>query len=76
MSLIAPLTSDGTVPCASCNTPWSIPLLAKFRAAHRLRAEGFAYIDFGDALLINYCPHCDQPAANREVPSWAEPLLN
>ncbi len=75
MSLVAPLSSDGTVLCANCDRPWAVPLLAKFHKVQRLRAEGFAYIDFGDAILINYCPHCEEPV-DREVPSWAETLLN
>ncbi len=75
MSLIALLSSDGTVPCANCNTQLSVRLLAKFHKVQRLRAEGFAYIDFGDAILVNYCPHCEEPV-DKEVPSWAETLLN
>jgi hypothetical protein len=31
---------------------------------HRLRARGFAAIVFDDgAILVNWCPNCDLPAA-------------
>ncbi len=75
MSLVALLASDGDVPCANCNNPWSVPFIARLHARRRLRTEGFAFIDFGDAILINYCPKCED-IVDKEVPSWAEPLLN
>jgi hypothetical protein len=71
---IVPIDSDDSVPCASCESNWSVPVLADLQARQRLRAEGFAFLWFDDgAIAINYCPHCERPAElpmYREVPSW------
>lgn len=77
MSLIAQLDSQGTVPCATCHAPWSVPVIAQFHAKRELRQEGFAFIDFGDAILLNYCPQCEHPRSIKEVLSCMEaPVQN
>lgn len=71
MSLIAPLHSDGSVACADCGSLWSVPQLARLVAARRMREEGFAFIDFGDAVLINHCPSCElSPLIPKGVHAW------
>jgi hypothetical protein len=64
--LIGVLGQDQHVPCASCHTPWSVPYLMRDIGQRRLRQEGFAFIWFDDdAIGVNWCPSCDQPAQVR-----------
>lgn len=71
LKLVAVFDDDGTVPCGSCNANWSVPLIAELHRQKRLRAEGFAFIDFdGEAVLINLCPHCDLPASTTREVTW------
>jgi len=32
---------------------------------HRLRPEGFAYVWFDDAIMVNWCPNCEMPTGLR-----------
>ena len=64
MRLIGIPGEDKHVPCATCNHSWNVNYLVNDLGRHRLRAEGFAAIVFDDgAILVNWCPSCDLPAA-------------
>lgn len=73
---IVDIDSDGSVACASCESHWSIPLIAELRERGRLRAEGFAHIWFADgAICLNHCPHCERPLAPMEAPCPISPVF-
>ena len=61
MKLIGVLNQDETVPCASCSQSWNVRYLMKDLGLQRLRLEGFAYIWFDDAIMVNWCPQCEVP---------------
>lgn len=58
---------DVEAHCAECGSAWSMELIAMAHAERRLRGLGFAFIDFGDAICINYCPHCELKPFQRET---------
>ncbi len=71
------LEDQGEIHCAQCDAVWNMPVIAKDFRSRRLRAKGFAFIDFGDALCLNYCPQCELPTATpKEVPWPTTPLLH
>ena len=61
MRFIGILGEDETVPCASCHHTWSVRYLMQALGQHRLRPEGFAYVWFDDAIMVNWCPSCEMP---------------
>lgn len=65
--LSASYLEDVEVHCAQCDSAWSMELIASAHAERRLRALGFAFIDFGDAICLNYCPHCELKQFQRET---------
>ncbi len=73
-SLCVSIESQGEIHCADCDAAWSMPVIAAGHGKRELRQMGFAFIDFGDALCINRCPHCDEPPSARRTPSWPNAL--
>ena len=64
MRLIGIPGEDKHVPCATCHYGWDVNYLVNDLGRHRLRGAGFAAIVFDDgAILVNWCPNCDVPAA-------------
>lgn len=63
MQFIGVLGQDEVVPCASCHEKWSVRHLMQALGQHRLRPEGFAYVWFEDAIMVNWCPNCEMPTA-------------
>lgn len=66
-----------TATCAECQANWSMALIREGHATRRLRIMGFAFIDFGDTVWLNRCPHCELPTSSRlEFPWPISPLFH
>ena len=63
MRFIGVLGQNEVVPCASCHGQWSVRYLMQALGQQRLRPEGFAYVWFDDAIMVNGCPQCEMPKA-------------
>ncbi len=82
--MLALVSNDTVVPddeeiatCAECQANWSMALIREGHAKRRLRAMGFAFIDFGDTVWLNHCPHCELPTLSRlEAPWPISPLFH
>lgn len=77
MSIVSNLTAELTVPCAECQSSWSVAYLQQLHGGERLRAQDFAFICMPTGqLFINHCPHCDLPAPRALEPQWPILLLS
>ena len=80
MRFIGVLVQDEVVPCASCHQTWSVRYLMQALGRPRLRQEGFAFVWFEDAVMVNWCPSCELPTtvpatARVQMPAEVQHLL-